>query len=76
MTCFFCKSEMENGFTVHVAELEKCIVIIKNVPCLKCGQCGETFYSGDVAMKIEGILKKCESIITEVAIINYNDNAA
>ncbi len=40
MKCFFCKSDMENGFTTHVAELEKCIVIIKNVPCMKCDQCG------------------------------------
>lgn len=46
MKCFFCKSDMENGVTIHVAELDNCIVVIKNVPCMKCGQCGETVYSG------------------------------
>ncbi len=61
MKCFFCKSDMESGFTTHVAELEKCIVIIKNVPCMKCGQCGETVYTGDVVRKIEEILEKCEA---------------
>lgn len=76
MKCFFCKSDMENGVTTHVAELEKCIVIIKNVPCMKCDQCGETVYSGDVVQKIEEILEKCENAMTEVAIVNYKDMAA
>lgn len=76
MKCFFCKSDMENGVTTHVAELEKCIVIIKNVPCMKCCQCGETVYSGDVVQKIEEILEKCENAMTEVAIVNYKDMAA
>ncbi len=76
MKCFFCKSDMESGLTTHVAELDKCIVIIKNVPCMKCSQCGETVYSGDVVQKIEEILEKCENAMTEVAIVNYKDMAA
>lgn len=67
---------METGVTTHVAELEKCIVIIRNVPCMKCSQCGETVYSGDVIQKIEEILNKCENTMTEVAIVNYKDMAA
>lgn len=67
---------METGVTTHVAELEKCIVIIRNVPCMKCSQCGETVYSGDVIQKIEEILNKCENAMTEVAIVNYKDMAA
>lgn len=76
MKCFFCKSDMENGVTIHVAELDNCIVVIKNVPCMKCKQCGETVYSGDVVQKIEEILEKCENVMTEVAIVNYKDMAA
>ena len=76
MTCFYCKGEMESGFTTHVAELEKCIVIIKNVPCMKCSQCGEVVISGTVMKKIENVLKKCSDIMTEVAIINFSDSAA
>lgn len=76
MKCLFCKADMETGVTTHVAELEKCIVIIRNVPCMKCSQCGETVYSGDVIQKIEEILNKCENAMTEVAIVNYKDMAA
>jgi YgiT-type zinc finger domain-containing protein len=66
---------MENGFTTHVAELKNCIVIIKNVPCMKCTQCGETVFTGTVLKKIEHILSACESAMTEVAIVNFKTAA-
>jgi YgiT-type zinc finger domain-containing protein len=66
---------MEEGFTTHVAQMKNCIVIIKNVPCMKCKQCGETVLTGTVLKKIEVILSKCESVMTEVAIVNYNEAA-
>ena len=43
---------------------------------MKCEQCGETVYSGNVALKIEEILEKCENAMTEAAIVNYSDMAA
>lgn len=76
MTCFFCKGTMEEGTTTHFAELEHCMVIIKNVPCAKCKQCGETVYSGEVVERLEKIIEKVESIFTEIAIVNYNDKVA
>ncbi len=75
MNCFYCKSDIKSGFTTHVAELENCIVIIKNVPCMKCTQCGEVLLTGTTLMQLEQILKKFESIMTEVAIVNF-DSAA
>ncbi|MDY4812768.1 MAG: YgiT-type zinc finger protein [Ruminococcus sp.] len=33
MTCFYCKSDMENSTTTYMTDLGKCIVIVKNVPC-------------------------------------------
>ena len=41
MTCFFCKGNLENSTTTHMIELEHCILIVKNVPCHRCDQCGE-----------------------------------
>ena len=58
MTCFYCKGDMEEGFTTHVAEFEHGIVIIKNVPCLKCKQCGEVIYSGEIMQQLDQILDK------------------
>lgn len=76
MKCFYCKSELEVSTTTHVAELENCIVIIKNVPCMKCEQCGEVVYSGAVAKRLDEILDSFEKAMTEIAIVNYTGSVA
>ena len=53
MKCFFCKDEMTESTNTYMQDLGSCIVIIKNVPCLKCRQCGEVSYSGTVVRQIE-----------------------
>lgn len=73
MKCFFCKGDMLEGTTTHVADLGKCIIIIRNVPCLKCTQCGETSYIGTVVKQIEEIIDLMQTSLTEVAIVNYAD---
>ncbi len=41
MICPLCKGEMKPSTTIHTVQLKNCVVVIKNVPCLKCEQCGE-----------------------------------
>ena len=72
MNCFYCRGTLKDSVTTHVAKLKTCIVIIKNVPCTECVQCGETFYDNDVALQIESIVKEFKTTITEVAIVNYS----
>ena len=74
MNCFLCKGSLLNSMTNHVVNLKNCIIIVKNVPCTECVQCGETYYNDKVAMQLEKIVNNFKSVITEVAIINYYDN--
>ncbi len=74
MNCFYCKGDMQPGYTTHVAELKNCIVI-KHVPCLKCTQCGEVVYTGTTLQKIQVILDKCKEAMTEIAIVEYQPAA-
>lgn len=76
MKCFYCKGIMDNSTTTYMTELKNCIVIIKNVPCFKCAQCGEVSFSGETMKKIDDILDKCESLMTEIAVINFKEIAA
>ena len=76
MNCFFCKGELEESTTSHVVTLEKCIIIVKNVPCTRCRQCGETFFDDDVADQLEKIVKDLRAVVTEIAIVNYADKVA
>ena len=47
MKCFKCDAKMEKGTTTNVTDLGNCLVIIRNVPCYKCTECDEFFYTGD-----------------------------
>ena len=76
MTCFFCKGNIVNDFTTHVAESDGSIIIVKNVPCLKCEQCGEVSYTGTIYEHLEGIIDALQSNLAEVTIVKYSDKAA
>jgi YgiT-type zinc finger domain-containing protein len=76
MTCFLCKGETEQRLKTHAVTLDKCVIIVKNVPALVCKQCGETYFTDDVMKNLEEIVDKLESIIKEVAIVDYADNVA
>lgn len=76
MTCFYCKGDMTKGFTTHFVDLGTCIIIIKNVPCLKCSQCGEVAYTGTVVKQLERIVNSLKASLTEIAVVTYSDNAA
>ena len=43
MTCFMCKGMLEKSTTTYMTECNGCYIIIKNVPCKKCTQCGEEY---------------------------------
>jgi len=60
----------------HAITLDKCVLIIKNVPALVCKQCGEVYFTDDVMKVLETIIDRLESIIKEVAIVDYSDNVA
>ena len=72
MTCFHCKGSMVESTTIHTVELKNCIVVIKNVPCFKCEQCGEVVINGEVAQRIEQIVSGFEKALTEIAVVNYS----
>ncbi|SCG97319.1 YgiT-type zinc finger domain [uncultured Ruminococcus sp.] len=76
-TCFLCKGDMIEGKTLHVVELQNgCIIVVKNVPCLKCSQCGETWISGTVTERLEQIIDTIENTLTEIAVVDYETRVA
>ena len=75
MKCFFCKGIMKPDTTTYMEDLGNCIVIIKNVPCNKCSQCGEVSYSGTTVKRIEEIVAQLKNTLTEIAVVNYSNAA-
>ena len=75
MTCFTCKGNVEKSTTTYMTEYKGCFIIIKNVPCTKCTQCGEEYLNGTTVAKIETILNKLKDLLTEIAVVDYNTAA-
>lgn len=61
--------------TTYFTKLNNCYVIIENVPCLKCGQCGEEFLNTVVAEKIDDIIDSIEKIASKIFILDYAKTA-
>ena len=55
--------------------LYHCVIIIKNVPCQKCSQCGEEFINGSTMQKIESIISKLKSMLPEITVIDFQNAA-
>ena len=76
MMCMYCKGD---GFiestTTHVVTYKNCLIIIKNVPCLECEQCGETFYSDEVAQILDKIVSAAKPLAQEISVIDYRQAA-
>lgn len=76
MKCLSCKyGDMKEAKTTYFAQLNNCYVIIENVPCLKCDQCGDEFFAASVAEKIDSILDSLEKIASKIFIMDYTTAA-
>ncbi|MBR3505338.1 MAG: type II toxin-antitoxin system MqsA family antitoxin [Clostridia bacterium] len=76
MKCFKCKGEMTEGTTTFVADTDDCCIVVRHVPCMKCGECGEIAYSGKVSANLEKIVKAVRSAMAEVTVVNYREDVA
>ena len=76
MKCFLCKnSDMAPATTTYMTTCDNCYIIIKNVPCLRCKQCGEEYINGVTLQKIESIIAKMRDALTEIAIVDFKKAA-
>lgn len=72
MKCMSCKGgEMKEAITTYFSQWNNCYVIIENVPCLRCEQCGEEFINNVAAEKIDDILDSIEKIASKIFILDY-----
>ena len=74
--CFMCKGDLQNATTAYMTDYNGCYVIIKNVPCTQCTQCGEVYLNGVTLQNIERILEQLKSVLTEIAVVDYTQSAA
>ena len=72
MKCYECgHGTVVDSTTTYFAKAKDCYVIIENVPCRKCDECGDIEYSVGVLMRLEEILKTVETLAAKVTILDY-----
>lgn len=69
---FYCKGEMKPSTTIFTIQHENRLIVIKNVPCEECDQCGETEISDSVMKQLETMVDAAKKLMQEIAIIDYS----
>lgn len=71
--CMYCKCDtVKQSFNTHVVNYKGCVIVIKNVPCEECEQCGEKFYTDAVAERLEIAVNLAKKLMQEISVIDYS----
>ena len=71
--CMFCKCDtVQQSTTTHVVNHKNSIIVIKNVPCEECEQCGEKYYTDEVAEQLEKMVNLAKQMMQEIAVLDYS----
>ena len=77
MICFVCKGTVKDGFTTFTVDMDKCVVIVKNVPAFICDQCGDTCYNTETSGRLEEIVDSLvQQASSDVAMGSYTEKVA
>lgn len=75
--CFYCKNEtLKPSKTNHVVSVNDCLIIVKNVPCEECDQCGEKYFSDETVAKLEKIVDEAKALLSEITVVDYEQKTA
>lgn len=83
MKCMRCGEEAYRGTTTEAIDFGVAVLVIRNIPCYKCDECDEIFYTGDVVEKLETITASFKTFVTNftkeagqgVTVIDYSNAA-
>jgi YgiT-type zinc finger domain-containing protein len=67
---------MEPGTTTFTADLKFGVVVVREVPALVCGQCGEAWIEDAVAAKLEDLVGDVRRRRAVVEVTNWQQVAA
>ena len=74
--CMYCKyDELLPSLTTHVVNYKGNVIIIKNVPCEECEQCGEKYYTNSVAYRLEELVNAAKQLMQDISVIDYSKTA-
>ena len=70
-----CGKPAYKSMTSEAIELGFGLLVIRNIPCYKCEECDEIFFTGDVVQKIEEIVDEAKQLMQETRVVYFDDAA-
>ena len=65
--CMFCRCDtVKESTTIYVVNYNGSVIVIKNVPCEECEQCGEKFYTDAVAERLEKMVDAAKKLMQDL----------
>ncbi|MCL1877888.1 MAG: YgiT-type zinc finger protein [Defluviitaleaceae bacterium] len=76
--CVFCKGKLIQSQTDYIEKNKNLIALVRDVPCEKCGQCGETYFENNTVLELEQVLNKIQDTSSEITltVMDYKKIAA
>jgi len=76
--CIFCGGNLKQSTTEYIEKNKNHIILIKDVPCEECEQCGETYFDDNIFKALENILNGIQYISSEITltVLDYMKNVA
>jgi len=68
MECNYCMGEMEKAMTIYTGKVKGGVIIIENIECNKCTQCGSETYNEPEAELISRITRNITNIPLKLAV--------
>ncbi len=75
MICRLCKGDLSPSTSVHAVDTGKSLIVVRNVPCMRCTQCGEAVYTDEAAERLDEIVEAVSKLMTEIAVVEYSHAA-
>ena len=72
MKCMKCGNTAYQSTVSEAIEMEFGLLVIRNIPCYKCDECDEIYYTGDVVKKLEEITENVKKALQDLIVIDYS----
>ena len=77
MKCGICKAVMEEQSVTYTEDVNHGVIVVRYVPAYVCTECGNIWYTGTVAARLEKLIDTFVALTgSEVSIIDFTKSVA
>jgi len=76
--CIHCKGMLTHDKTDYIENSKNIVVLVRDVPCEKCSQCGETYFAHDIVLELEEVLDRVGHVSSGITltVMDYGKHVA